>query len=872
MPQTDDTHDTLPQVDVTQDAPPQVELGDASGFTISDALRAILPDNWDAGVDRLGKNELFTLMSFLLNISLLLGAVPSEQAQNTLFRFPWKFSNQAIRSMTRLTKVEYFQFVESSIGSRQRAGVLSLWAESLLFLMKVAHNTPYELLGTMFEVSTKVAHDAVYRQLLHHYFHNLNIPQIVRQDGSINEEELDKMFRTADRNTEPFYKTFEFKDPQNRGRRGVFFNIDATYFFTEGSSDIELQKSTFYAPKSNHVVKWLTITDLSGKVLGICPASTSATPASGDRNIAAMWIFFDENSDSGKYLKTFLRGNDEFFPVLITDAGFVVEVPNNPRVVRDVPTLVTVCEESGGILLHTSNRYHTYHLEEDQDGLLSKLEPREENCPTRDEATVKFSRVLRKPQEMSFGVQKNMFKMLGTKIIANSLVQPLTSTQMQRLNVPQHFSNVPKITYFATVICSIYNLIHPGFKLLFFDTAEHQIEAGERMKTRMKVENPLLHNVFDINFQSQARGPWTDSSFADFSGQQNILNIPRLTLDEVNPKAVQLCSGPHAIQRAHSVLTYVAQLHCHDNNINGQERENIIQTFPSFHKVQHLRVTTPPDSWDPEKFGAFQPLTLVRTRMPPSNRSVSSPANFHWCVIGFGDQGTDRLALIPPMDRILYYYCFSCPALNALCSCCRHLAAGFMGLCFQDLFKSTAKNFHLLNPVASQARQCLISLPMTETSRDIPEQNVRRSRDTRQSDINPLYVYGDLPQQRSRSVPARGALVRTSTVRGTPATAVTARGPAGRSRSARVQARGAPNSGVTGGGSVRGSGASRSPVRGRGTSRGRMGSASRGSGRGGPASGRTATGTSGQAPGNINKSRTLLMKFESVGNLKKHLM
>ena len=142
--------------------------------------------------------------------------------------------------------------------------------------------------------------------------------------------------------------------------------------------------------------------------------------------------------------------------------------------------------------------------------------------------------------------------------------------------------------------------------------------------------------------------------------------------------------------------------------------------------------------------------------VPPSNRSVSSRANFHTCVIFFGDRGSDRLGLIPPLDRILYYYCYSCPALNALCSMDRHLGALIMGLCFQELFKSTAKNYRLMNPVALDANQCLIALPGTNQSRDIPQHAERRSRDTRQSDTNPLYVWGSLPAQRSRSAPVRG--------------------------------------------------------------------------------------------------------------------
>ena len=750
-----------------------------------------------------------------------------------MFRKPWEFSNRAIRVFTRMSKVEFFEFVQSSIGSRDRAGTLNLWSECLMFLMKVCQNVPYEMLGSLFEVDSTTAHFAVYRQLMFHYLHNVNIPQIIREDGSVNEEELEKLFETAHRNTEDFYKAFDFEDPNLLDRIGVLINCDATYLFTEGSSDIELQKSVWYTPKNTHVVKWITFTDMSGKIIGICPASTSQTPASGDGHIISRYIQLEDSSDTGKYIRTLLRGTSRYFPVLIVDAGFVAEVPNAPREVRNIPNLVDVCEELGAVLLHTSNRHHTYHLRENARGKLEKVVPRNEERPTLDEATVKLTRLLRKPQEMSFGCEKKMYKLLGAKLIPNSLIQPLSASYRRKLKIPERFANVPKITFFATVICSLYNLVHTGFKLLYFQTAEQQIQAAGSFKKRMQADNPFLHDgVFDINFDTSVRGPWTDHTFADFSpnNPQNPCNIPRLTLDEVNPKAVGLCSGPHALSRAFSVLTYVSQLHVKDNNITGPEADNIVQNFPSFHKVRTLRLETRPENWNDDVFGSFQPGTFVKSVMPPSNRSVSTRANFHTCVIFFGDQGSERLGLIPPMDRILYYFCHSCPALNALCSMDRHLGALIMGLCFQELFKSTAKKSRLMNPVALDANQCLIALPMMNQSRDIPQHVERRSRDTRQSDTNPLYVSGVLPQQRSRSL-------------GTPARGSTGPQPRGSGRAITPSTRG--GSTTTRGVSPAGRGS-------RGSSRGRSGSGTRGSRgssvRGGP----VRSGNTQNRTGNLN--------------------
>ena len=668
-----------------------------------------------------------------------------------------------------MTKIEYYAFVESSIGSRTREGrVLNLWSECLMFLMKIAHDTTYDLLASMFEVSKELAQIAVYRQLLHQYFNHTNIPCIINLDGSVNNAEVNKMFQSAYDNTPEFFKQLKWADPLNRGRIGVYFNIDATYLFTQNSMDVEMQKFLFCLFKAGHLIKWLTITDTFGKVQGQCPASTSNTPASGDKSILARYIALEETSDTGRYIRAIMRGTERYFPVWVVDAGFVASVPNAPRETRDLPGLQELCDEEGAILLHTSNSDSPYHITENDRGELVKVNERDDDRPTMDEVAVMFSRKLRKVQEMSFGVQKRMFKLAGAKHIPNSLAEPLSSTFMQKFNVPQEYANVPKITFFMTTISSIYNKIHAGFKMLFYQTPEQEIEAATRLKKRMKVDNPLLHNTFQINFDTRARGPWAQHTFQDFSGPTNVLNLPKITLNEINPVAVQTTGGPHAILRGQSVLTYISQCHVKENNITGEAARNIIQTFPNFHKVESLRVTERPENWDDRMFGPWQNVTFVRSVMPPTHRSISSSQNFHTCVIAFGDQGSDRLGLIPPFDRILFYYCHRCPSLNALCNMDRHLAALLEGISFPEHFKSTAKNPRILNPVALSSNQCLISLPRGIQSREIPQNQTRRSKDTRSSEFNPLYVYGDLPQQRSTSVRPTTTRGRLST-RGGPA-------------------------------------------------------------------------------------------------------
>ena len=388
-----------------------------SSFIISPELRALLPDNWDRGEDGLG-------------------SVNSARAKNTMFRRPWEFSDRSIRNMTRHQKTEFFSFVESSIGSRQRAGELSLFSESLMFLLKICHDLPYELLGTLFSVEASLAHNIVYRQLLHHYRYNMNIPCILNGDGSPNQAEIDKMFQSAYDNTSEFFKAFNFADPTNRNRIGVYFNIDASYLFTENSSDTELQKSLFCAFKSGHLVKLLTITDMKGKVQGLGPAATSSTPASGDKALVSKWISLE--GDIGNYFKTFLQGNNLYFPIVVVDAGFVAEVPNCPRETRDLPGLDETADRCGALLIHPSNVAKLYHLSFNNRGELIKI-PRDDNEPTKDEVAVKFTRMFRKFHEMSYGAKKRMFKMIGAKHISINLVGFLSATLMRQSNMPPEF-------------------------------------------------------------------------------------------------------------------------------------------------------------------------------------------------------------------------------------------------------------------------------------------------------------------------------------------------------------------------------------------------------------------------------------------------
>ena len=77
-----------------------------------------------------------------------------------------------------------------------------------------------------------------------------------------------------------------------------------------------------------------------------------------------------------------------------------------------------------------------------------------------------------------------------------------------------------------------------------------------------------------------------------------------------------------------------------------------------------------------------------------------------------------------------------CPSMD------RHLSALLQGLSFRWFYHPTSRTPNLLNTVADSNRQSIFALPLLIESADIPDNTVRRSRNTRltrSGQINPLY-------------------------------------------------------------------------------------------------------------------------------------
>ena len=127
----------------------------------------------------------------------------------------------------------------------------------------------------------------------------------------------------------------------------------------------------------------------------------------------------------------------------------------------------------------------------------------------------------------------------------------------------------------------------------------------------------------------------------------DVIGFPTLSAAQINPIALELVSGPHALFKANSVLTYMHQLLLKTQNLTRQEMHDELQGFPNEWKFQYTELKSSqflsttecddgcPSWWDAEKFGPWHDLTLVKCKIPPSYKTANSPSNFNTVVIGF---------------------------------------------------------------------------------------------------------------------------------------------------------------------------------------------------------------------------------------------
>ena len=685
-----------------------------------------------------------------------LGEADPATKKVNMFREPWKYGNADFMDLINMTKIQFFNIVVKQNGSQTRRSELSLPSEVFIWLLKLTKNLANEVLRAMFALnSVEIVRQMFNRQNCYYYCNNINLPSIIAQDGSINHAERDKLLQILYDGMSDYHRRLAAAhiDPQPEGRRriGVILNIDATYLDTEGGGDIETNKNLFYPGRSGYVVKFLNFTSMAGKIVAAIPCTTGSTPASGDKHCLQKEIGLEDESEySESYLRVLLKGNDEIFIIVVTDAGFVVKLRNSPVQIRQYPSLTELCDQMGAVHIHTSTNFDPYLLQKTDDGKLEKVAFDEEQ-KTIVENTINWTRKQRMVQENIHANLKKTFKFVNDKKIKSSYLKPYCASDRRSYNFPESHKNMPKLSVITLNCASLLNEIHRGYQILWLAPAD-QIPMANNIIERMDKENPLMYeDMWPFDFaKTGPRNGWNKVSIGYLEYVNDILGFPKLTEDEVKRVAPRLVGGIHALNKTQEVLTYITKLRYKDSNITSAQLLEKCQDFPWEFEVEYHEIKTPddfvatdenpswcPDWWDSDKFGDWHDCTLVKAVIPPSMKSATQRSNFHNVIIVFGEEESDRLGQLPPYKQIYCWRCFQCPSKMGSVGMDRHCATLLAMLSFPHTYRSKAKAPNLLNPTAPDSRQGYTILPPVDQSADIPDNIPRKIHNTRST--NPFY-------------------------------------------------------------------------------------------------------------------------------------
>ena len=131
---------------------------------------------------------------------------------------------------------------------------------------------------------------------------------------------------------------------------------------------------------------------------------------------------------------------------------------------------------------------------------------------------------------------------------------------------------------------------------------------------------------------------------------------------------------------------------------------------------------------------------LVRATIPPSNRSASQRANWHYPVICYSTHQTDRWGLRDPYRVIHAWYCHNCLNKGGSVRVCKHVALLLKAISFWFWFHPTTRNICLLTTGINHQLQPPAVLQPNATGVPIPLTVNRQSRQKRSGNVNPVYA------------------------------------------------------------------------------------------------------------------------------------
>ena len=148
-------------------------------------------------------------------------------------------------------------------------------------------------------------------------------------------------------------------------------------------------------------------------------------------------------------------------------------------------------------------------------------------------------------QEQLHASLKNTFSFANNRKIPTSYLRPFAPQFLQKYSLDDQYKNVPMLSFIIVSMFSLLNATHPGYHPHFLND-QHQQRAAAQTLRRMWLENPLLHDQdWPIDFDkpnSTCQNDWTSTTFQELA-RNDVLNFPKVTRAEINPKAIELCSG-----------------------------------------------------------------------------------------------------------------------------------------------------------------------------------------------------------------------------------------------------------------------------------------------------------------------------------------
>ena len=162
-----------------------------------------------------------TLLCWLC-IHQLAGSVPVSERKNPAFQEPWKLDDEDVRFLINFTKSQYLNLVvkQAPCYTPHHHHELNLFAEVLLWLLKLTKSLPYRILCVLFSLSShQTASQIFYKHLCYYYTNHVNIPRLI-VGGVTNAVEVQKLYQIAYDSTHHAWRVLNLKClTQERGHQ-----------------------------------------------------------------------------------------------------------------------------------------------------------------------------------------------------------------------------------------------------------------------------------------------------------------------------------------------------------------------------------------------------------------------------------------------------------------------------------------------------------------------------------------------------------------------------------------------------------------------------------------------------------------------------